>query len=170
MKEFFLSLVSIYVTKTNQDIKNYTTPLHSEKRFIKNQSYAIAEERLAFLDGERLGDLSIGIEDNATCRKIRRIMEKRVAQNFWSNASRRRRRGNGARSPAVSQRCSRRPPAPASTGGTSCPVSVPAFCLQHASLPACVPTAAPASTKRHPSGTPNNHSFPKGFVTKTVFT
>ena len=28
----------------------------------------------------------------------------------------------------------------------------------------------PASTKRHPSRTPNNHSFPKGFVTKTVFT
>ena len=78
-------------------MKNYTTPLHSEKRFIKNQSSAIAEERLGFLDGKRLGDLSIGIEDNATCRKIRRIMEKRVAQNFWSNASRRRRRGNGAR-------------------------------------------------------------------------
>lgn len=97
MKEFFLSLVSIYVTKTNQDMKNYTTPLHSEKRFIKNQSYAIAEERLAFLDGERLGDLSIGIEDNATCRKIRRIMEKRVAQNFWRTASYGKKQGNGAR-------------------------------------------------------------------------
>lgn len=97
MKEFFLSWVSIYVTKTNQDMKNYTTPLHSEKRFIKNQSYAIAEERLAFLDGERLGDLSIGIEDNATCRKIRRIMEKRVAQNFWRTASYGKKQGNGAR-------------------------------------------------------------------------
>ena len=78
-------------------MKNYTTPLHSEKRFIKNQSYAIAEERLAFLDGERLGDLSIGIEDNATCRKIRRIMEKRVAQNFWRNASYGKKQGNAAR-------------------------------------------------------------------------
>ena len=97
MKAFFLSWVSIYVTKTNQDMKNYTTPLHSEKRFIKNQSYAIAEERLAFLDGERLGDLSIGIEDNATCRKIRRIMEKRVAQNFWRTASYGKKQGNGAR-------------------------------------------------------------------------
>ena len=97
MKDFFLSWVSIYVTKTNQDMKNYTTPLHSEKRFIKNQSYAIAEERLAFLDGERLGDLSIGIEDNATCRKIRRIMEKRVAQNFWRTASYGKKQGNGAR-------------------------------------------------------------------------
>jgi hypothetical protein len=97
MKEFFLSWVSIYVTKTNQDMKNYTTPLHSEKRFIKNQSYAIAEERLAFLDGERLGNLSIGIEDNATCRKIRRIMEKRVAQNFWRTASYGKKQGNGAR-------------------------------------------------------------------------
>ena len=97
MKDFFLSWVSIYVTKTNQDMKNYTTPLHSEKRFIKNQSYAIAEERLAFLDGERLGDLSIGLEDNATCRKIRRIMEKRVAQNFWRTASYGKKQGNGAR-------------------------------------------------------------------------
>ena len=70
-------------------------PYYSEKRFIKKQSSAIAEERLGFLDGKRLGDLSIGIEDNATCRKIRRIMEKRVAQNFWSNASRRRRRVMG---------------------------------------------------------------------------
>ncbi|MDY6378754.1 MAG: hypothetical protein SPL17_08740 [Bacteroidales bacterium] len=97
MKDFLMSWVSIYVTKTNQDMKNYTTPLHSEKRFIKNQSYAIAEERLAFLDGERLGDLSIGIEDNATCRKIRRIMEKRVAQNFWRTASYGKKQGNGAR-------------------------------------------------------------------------
>lgn len=78
-------------------MKNYTTPLHSEKRFIKNQSSAIAEERLAFMDGVRLGDLSIGIEDNATCRKIRRIMEKRVAQNFWRNASYGKKQGNGAR-------------------------------------------------------------------------
>ena len=132
-------------------MKYCIAPYYSEKRFIKKQSSAIAEERLGFLDGKRLGDLSIGIEDNATCRKIRRIMEKRVAQNFWSNASSRRRRGNGARSPAASPRCSRRPPAPASTGGTSCPVSVPAFCLQHASLPACVPIAAPASTIWAPS-------------------
>lgn len=97
MKDFMLPRVSLCVTKTNQDMKNYNTPLHSEKRFIKNQSYAIAEERLAFLDGERLGDLSIGIEDNATCRKIRRIMEKRVAQNFWRNASYGKKQGNGAR-------------------------------------------------------------------------
>ena len=72
-------------------------PYYSEKRFTTQQRYAIADERLGGLDGKRLGDLSTRIEDNATCRKIRRIMEKRVAQNFWSNASRRRRRGNGAR-------------------------------------------------------------------------
>ena len=97
MKDSIVPRVSLCVTKTNQDMKNYNTPLHSEKRFIKNQSYAIAEERLAFLDGERLGDLSIGIEDNATCRKIRRIMEKRIAQNFWRNASYGKKQGNGAR-------------------------------------------------------------------------
>lgn len=92
-----LQVVFIYVTETNQDMNNYTIPLYSEKRFIKKQSDSIAEERLAFLDGERLGDVSLGIEDNATCRKIRRIMEKRVAQNFWRTASKGKRKGNGAR-------------------------------------------------------------------------
>lgn len=78
-------------------MKYCIAPYYSEKRFIKKQSSAIAEERLGFLDGKRLGDLSIGIEDNATCRKIRRIMEKRVAQNFWRNASYGKKQGNGAR-------------------------------------------------------------------------
>ena len=78
-------------------MKYCIAPYYSEKRFIKKQSSAIAEERLGFLDGKRLGDLSIGIEENATCRKIRRIMEKRVAQNFWRNASYGKKQGNGAR-------------------------------------------------------------------------
>ena len=64
-------------------MKNYLTPFLSEKKYIKKQSAALAEERLAFLDGERLGDLSIRIECNATCRKVRRIMEKRVCQEYW---------------------------------------------------------------------------------------
>ena len=68
-------------------MKNYKTPFHSEKKYIKSRSAALAEERLSFLGGERLGDLSISIECNATCRKVRRIMEKRVAQEFWRNAS-----------------------------------------------------------------------------------
>ena len=70
---------------------------YSETKFIKNQSKVIAEQRLEFMDGERLGDVSIGIESNATCRKVRRIIEKRVAQNFWRNASSVKKQGNGAR-------------------------------------------------------------------------
>ena len=58
----------------------------SERKYIKNQSNAIADERLAFLDGQRLGDLSMGIEDNATKRKVRRIMEKKIAQKYYKNA------------------------------------------------------------------------------------
>lgn len=78
-------------------MKNHSTPFLSEKKYIKNQSAALAEERLTFLDGERLGDLSIRIESNATCRKVRRIMEKRVAQEFWRNAPQGKKSGNGAR-------------------------------------------------------------------------
>ena len=78
-------------------MKNYRTPFYSETGFIKNQTQNLADERLAFRDGERLGDVSILIEDNATCRKIRRIMEKRVCQAFWKNASKGMRAGNRAR-------------------------------------------------------------------------
>ena len=46
----------------------------SETKFILNQTRKLADERLAFLDGKRLGDVSIRIEDNACCRKIRRIV------------------------------------------------------------------------------------------------
>ena len=78
-------------------MKDYKTPFFSETKYIKNQSATLAEERLAFLDCERLGDLPIRIECNATCRKVRRIMEKRIAQEFWRNASASKKSGNGAR-------------------------------------------------------------------------
>jgi hypothetical protein len=70
---------------------------YSETKFIKKQSANLACERLEFMDGEFLGNVSIRIEDNATCRKIRRIMEKRVCQSFWSNSKKSKRKGNGAR-------------------------------------------------------------------------
>ena len=78
-------------------MRNYKTPLYSESGFIKKQSQNLANERLAFSEGKRLGDVSLLIEDNATCRKIRRIMEKRVCQSFWKNSSRVKQRGNCAR-------------------------------------------------------------------------
>ena len=44
---------------------------------------SIAEEKLAFKDGAELGSLSIGIEDGATKRMVRRIVEKRVCKEYW---------------------------------------------------------------------------------------
>ena len=69
----------------------------SEAKFILTQTRKLADERLAFMDGKRLGDVSIGIEDNANCRKIRRIIEKRQAQSLRKNNKRDKLAGNGAR-------------------------------------------------------------------------
>ena len=68
----------------------YEKPYHSEKKYIKNISESLSGERLGFMDGRRLGDIDIFIEDNATVRKVRRILEKRVCQEYW-----RTRGGNG---------------------------------------------------------------------------
>ena len=78
-------------------MKNHQTPYFCEKHHIKNQVDSLSDERLLFLDGRRLGDVDLREHDAATGRKLRRIIEKRVAQDFWSNASRSKRRGNGAR-------------------------------------------------------------------------
>ncbi len=68
-----------------------------ELKYIRNRTRKLAGEQLAFLDGKRLGDVSIGIEDNACRRKIRRIVEKREAQCLRKNAKRRKLEGNAAR-------------------------------------------------------------------------
>ena len=78
-------------------MKNTDKRYYAECGYIRNQSRSLAHERLNFLDGEKLGDLSIMIEDNATCRKVRRIMEKRIAQSFWSNSNSSKQKGNRAR-------------------------------------------------------------------------
>ena len=80
-------------------MKNYqqNTSFLCEKKYIRNQVRTLSGERLSFLDGERLGDLDLLGEDPAVCRKVRRIMEKRVSQKFWKNASAAKRAGNRAR-------------------------------------------------------------------------
>ncbi len=83
--------------KPELNMKHYNEPLLREKRFIRNQVNALACERLGFLDGGRLGDLDLMGEDPAVCRKVRRIMEKRVSQMFWRNAFHCQKAGNGAR-------------------------------------------------------------------------
>ena len=54
-----------------------------ERKHIWKQSRALSDERLSFMDGKRLGDVDIRIECNATIRKVRRIMEKRICQEYW---------------------------------------------------------------------------------------
>lgn len=63
----------------------YDKPFHSETKYIKKQSDMLSDERLSFMDGLRLGDVDIRIESNATVRKVRRIMEKRICQEYWRN-------------------------------------------------------------------------------------
>ena len=57
---------------------------YKDTKYIKRQSRSLSEERLAFRNGERLGDVSIGIESGKTLRKVRRIIEKRVCQDYWN--------------------------------------------------------------------------------------
>ena len=62
---------------------------HCEKKFIKNQSKKISEERLNFKDGVTLGEVDIFIDGGKTRSLVRRIIEKRVAQDYWKTAGRR---------------------------------------------------------------------------------
>ncbi len=66
-------------------MNNYNACYYRETKSIKRQSKALADERLVFMDGKRLGDLDIAIEGGATLRKVRRIIEKRVSQKYWKS-------------------------------------------------------------------------------------
>lgn len=59
---------------------------HCEKKLIKNQSKKISEEKLNFKDGIALGDVDIFIDGGKTRSMVRRIVEKRVAQDYWKTA------------------------------------------------------------------------------------
>lgn len=65
-------------------MKQFPTPWLCEQKHIKSKTDAYALQRVNFKQGRRLGD--IYIYDSATCRKVRRILEKRVAQDYWKNA------------------------------------------------------------------------------------
>ena len=77
-------------------MKQFSTPPRlSEQKHIKNQTEAYASHRMNFKHGRRLGD--IYISDNSTCKKVRRILEKRVAQDYWKSARTKRRFTNRGR-------------------------------------------------------------------------
>ena len=59
---------------------------HCEKKHIKNQSRKISEEKLNFKDGIALGEVDIFIDGGKTRNKVRRIIEKRVSQDYWRRA------------------------------------------------------------------------------------
>lgn len=73
----------IIVNKTKRTMKN--TYASEDKRKNHSVSKSISEERLDFKGGILLGDLSIAIESGSTKRKVRRILEKRVNQDYWSH-------------------------------------------------------------------------------------
>jgi hypothetical protein len=62
---------------------------HCEKKHIKNQSKRISNEKLSFKDGMTLGEVDIFIDGGKTRSKVRRIVEKRVAQDYWKTAGNR---------------------------------------------------------------------------------
>ncbi|MCQ2146902.1 MAG: hypothetical protein MJZ16_05225 [Bacteroidales bacterium] len=77
MKNLIHTVAELTSAENNSSIR------FCETKYIKNKTREISDERLSFMDGERLGDVSIRIEDGATKRKIRRIVEKRVSQNYY---------------------------------------------------------------------------------------
>ena len=78
-----LEIPLIIVNETKRTMKN--TYASENKRKNHSVSRSISEERLDFKGGIQLGDLSIAIESGSTKRKVRRILEKRVNQDYWSH-------------------------------------------------------------------------------------
>lgn len=70
-----------------EETKEYQTIQYKNRKYIKRMSQGIANERLKFMDDIPLGDVSIRIEDGKTVRKVRRIIEKRVCQNWYKQKS-----------------------------------------------------------------------------------
>ncbi len=70
--------MGVYLSIVNFGM-NMKNIYYSNTSYIKAKTSAIRNERLDFMEGKKLGDLSIRIEDNATVRKVRRIVEKRVS-------------------------------------------------------------------------------------------
>ena len=56
---------------------------HRISRYTAAMNDTLSDLRLDFLGGKRLADVDIFIESNATVRKVRRIMEKRICQRYW---------------------------------------------------------------------------------------
>ncbi len=71
--------MNTYNNNYSKWVKNYNN------RKTLSISRSIAEEKLNFKNGTELGFLAISMEDGATKRKVRRIVEKRVCKKYWKN-------------------------------------------------------------------------------------
>lgn len=71
------------VTKNHKTMNNTENTIRlSETKYIRNRTRKLAGEQLEFMGGKRLGDVSIRIEDNACCRKIRRNVSNQFKNLF----------------------------------------------------------------------------------------
>ena len=61
---------------------------YCESKHIKNQTRKISSEKLNFKDGLSLGEVDIFIDGGKTRNKVRRIIEKRVSQDYWKQCAR----------------------------------------------------------------------------------
>lgn len=62
---------------------NSDNKIFCETSYIKGRTLKICNEPLSFKGGKKLGDIDIFYEDSETIRKVRRIIEKRVCQDFY---------------------------------------------------------------------------------------
>ena len=69
----YLSIVNFGMNIEKRAMKNI---YYSNTSYIKAKTSAIRNERLDFMEGKKLGDLSIRIEDNATVRSRVTYLEK----------------------------------------------------------------------------------------------
>ena len=61
---------------------------HCEKKHIKNQTRKISSEKLNFKEGVALGEVDSFIDGGKTRNKVRRIVEKRISQDYWKTVGR----------------------------------------------------------------------------------
>lgn len=75
-------------TMGTQANKTYTNMKYCNTKYIKNQTKKMSYEKLNFKGGIALADVDIFIDGGKTRSKVRRIIEKRVSQDYWKQSTR----------------------------------------------------------------------------------
>lgn len=71
--------------------------LYGQAKRFKGTTGNLFNEKLRFLDGENLRNVDVELEDGATSRKVRRIVEKRMCQAYHKQNKSGQNHGNGRR-------------------------------------------------------------------------